>query len=267
MATWPVTDMHDWIFKLLTVALILMSPAYIARANSIDTMIDVKLSLTNAFKGFPIPTRETLLANSPGWSSVMRRRRLYGAKPTDCGTELIHVGWGFERIYPNAPDYRENVSSWVVHVEMSHFPHLVLCRLRNTIKRNLREIETNSLPVTPVVQSVDVTTYDFTAYFRLPKPVQHLHHAADNLIWMSYRGFSPAMLELLKLADRTPVVRLTKRFKYYLLKCATLADIEDPLIDELLPKITRMVTDTEIEELNAWAKAKSWPRTERMVID
>lgn len=75
------------------------------------------------------------------------------------------------------------------------------------------------------------------------------------------------MLELLKLADRSPIVRLTTRFKYYLLVSVTKANIKHPLLDELLPKLTKMLPDPDIAELKERAETSSWPQSERMVID
>ncbi|MEM6499293.1 MAG: hypothetical protein AAF709_21530 [Pseudomonadota bacterium] len=75
------------------------------------------------------------------------------------------------------------------------------------------------------------------------------------------------MLELLKLADRSPIVRLTTRFKYYLLTSATEADLKHPLLDELQPKLSKMLPDPDIDELTAMAETSSWPKSERMVTD
>ena len=251
----------------ITAAAILTGICFEARASSIQAKVDGNSKLPYAFKGFPIPTRETLLANAPLWDITLRRRQRHGPSPFDCSSELSALRDGFMETYANAPKDARASRSWTVHIAMIHFPHVYLCSLRHRINQSLKAIEKDKLQVAPLPQRINVGSFDFTAYDRLPKHVQWLQHDAGDLFWMSYRGSRPAMLELLKLADRSSVVRLTTRFKFYLLQCAIDAKFEDPLIDELEVRLTKMVSDAEIEELRDRAQSRMWPRSERMVID
>ncbi len=254
-----------WLLSLIAALLTVSSEGVSASASSIKTLLDINSNRPNVFKGYPVPTRETLLAISPFRESALRDRRQRGTRPGDCAKDLLDMKRGFKEIYPDAP--RDASLSWTIHIAMIHFPHLYLCRTRNQINKSLDEIERINYRVTPIAQRIYIGDYDFEAYNRLPRAVQILEHESRDLIWMSYRGFRPAMLELLRLDDRSRIVRLTWRFKCYLLMSVIDAKLEDPLIDKLVPEITRTLTDPTIKELKARAKTRKWPRSERMVID
>ena len=247
-------------------SLLLMAASTKSHAlNSINGFIKFGLTLPNAFKGYPVPTRESLLANAPFRERALCNRRLYDPRPDACVQDLHHMERGFEKTYPDAP--RDALTSWSFHVAMVHFPHLYLCTVRHRINENLEPIETANYHLTPIPQRIYVGDLDFDAYNRLPQAVRSLQLATAELIWMSYRGFRPAMLELLKLDDRSRIARLTWRFKCYLLMSVIEADIKDPLINALRPQIEAHLTPPTIQELKARAKKRKWPRSERMVTD
>ena len=250
------------------ISMFLPSVSFSSQAHAdIDWMLKHRTEFPNPFKDYALPTRETMLANARAWDITLRYRRLTGPQPHDCAQELFAMEEGFHAIYPDAPKRTHASIAWSIHIAAVHYPELVLCETLASVEDSLRKIAEANHRVPPLEQRSDPWKYEARQYrWKIP-PLRRLEYATKDLIWLSYRGYSPAMLELLKLADRIPIVRLTTRFKYYLLVSATKADLKHPLLDHLQPKLTKMLPDPDIAELETMAETSSWPISERMVID
>lgn len=252
---------------LLIVLLSVAGSSSRARAVTIDGLIHNHLKRPNVYAGFAVPTRRTLLENSLLGRRLLRNRRLYGPSPHDCVSELADLKDGFKNIYPEAPDTIKHGESWDDHVVMVHFPELYLCAIRYRINKDLDRIAKRGIRVPPIVQRVDVTTHDFSKYRTYPKPVRFLMGQTRKLILLAYRGYAPAMIDLVRLSQRSTVIRLTPRFKYFLLRSAANSGLRDRIIDHLFPIVEKELSDETRSEVADWAKLGRWPRLQRMVLD
>jgi hypothetical protein len=251
---------------LFSIAFLLLS-ARAGAAESVRSILDVNSRTPNPFSGYDIPAREILREHSPYWEAVLRHRRYDGAGPYDCTTELHQLYDGFKALYPNFPDPIGQLNAWSVHVTMVRFRALTMCSIREEVREALREIDALGLKIEPFPQHVSYLNVDVEMLINRPKPLRALSSAIADLIWMSYKGYAPAMFELAKLSARDDVIRLTPRFAYYLLAVSDRAGLTDPAVPRLLAIARQNLNADDRAEIEQRVARRRWPKTERMVID